>query len=331
MPSIRLNALARQAHHCTATPISTQSASVQTVPYRAKLQFPRLLATNPNLTPAQVRVLLVLWDMAYSSGEAWPKQETLASELGMSRSEVSRALNSAAALGLLQIMRRQRSALYVFPWSPRFGVAVNPHPKRSASRCAPQRTTRCAGFVTSGAPALYSPNEPSEQTNSSSEVRPAACQRATDQPIEPSNVQLIPTELSRECSRVASGPIGESLYRSVVKAAGEDVGLMVSFLKSKKPGSSGGFLRFLVADEWPSWRACKRATIKAAADELTAQRYRDERLASMATCPRCDGTGYRRELRGSDVWAVACGCEMGRVNHSSAEGLARLTGTLGDQ
>ena len=98
-------------------------------PYRLFVgsYIPNVLLHNPDLTAGAKLVWARLSQYAGKDGVAWPKQETLASELGIHRNSIGRHLGELVKQGFLRVHKpqgtallRHESARYEFLWHPSF-------------------------------------------------------------------------------------------------------------------------------------------------------------------------------------------------------------------
>lgn len=112
-----------------------------------RAKYLRRAATTPGLSPAALRLLIVLADMAHQRGQAWPRQATLAEELGLHLDTVQAALMEAEAAGLIQTRRGQRGKVYSLPWHECFrsGLQTGSDPayrpdQNAATPYIPERT-----------------------------------------------------------------------------------------------------------------------------------------------------------------------------------------------
>lgn len=248
-------------------------------------------------------MLIALACMAYSSGEAWPKQETLARDCGLHRDTARHALKDAERLGFIRTIRRQRGLLYVLPWSRRFDGAevlsdrVTP-PGLQASRSGQGIRSRSDRKARSDRQPLLLNRKTESTSSSTSAPRPQRCATrpvaAAHPPIQDSDIDRAQQALSRHSE---TGVDRQHAERAIRAAAGniEAIEHWARQRRSARLGHAGAVLCVFLRDltgilaAMQALQEAKRAAVEQERREADAVGETPE-LISLHAATRPDGT-----------------------------------------
>ena len=280
MSSVSTNARSRNQKQ-------NQTSTFQTA--RERLRYPRQVATAPDLSSAARQVLIVLWDMAFSGGSAWPHQATLAAECGLHLDTVRHALKEAEARGLVRAKRGRRGCRYFLPWAN----------EEAESRPDPQARSRPDPQARSNAPETIC----SEQThlNAVVEAPPAAAQTP---PPETAPAPLAPTaeetSVRRELQRHSAGPVAYADARRAITAHGvEPVIRWAARRRGDRLHHAGAVLTVLARDSQAEAEALAALAVPPAPQEAAALTP-TEHQSEAATAPQALPEGMTR----ADLWRL---------------------------